>query len=111
MLKEEHILFPWVVEMHRASTLGRPVPQPPFGTVRNPIRMMEDEHQQAGDELRVIRDLTKGFAVPDDGCTTYQVTMAELAAFEKDLHQHIHLENNVLFPKAIDLEARGRGVI
>jgi regulator of cell morphogenesis and NO signaling len=76
----------------------------PFGTVENPIRMMEREHREAGDELHMIRKLTRNYAAPEDGCTTYAVCMAELREFERDLHRHVHLENNVLFPRAIALE-------
>jgi len=99
MLKEEHVLFPYLRELGAGHTLSSP-----FGSVENPISMMEREHRQAGDELRVIRELTNGYTPPDDGCTTYRVCFAELAAFERDLHRHVHLENNVLFPKAIELE-------
>ena len=67
--------------------------------------MMEREHREAGDEMRLIRELTGGFTVPADGCATYRVCFEELAAFERDLHRHVHLENNVLFPKAVTLEA------
>jgi regulator of cell morphogenesis and NO signaling len=103
--KEEQVLFPYVRAL--ANACG-PVPCP-FGTVANPIRMMEHEHHDAGDEMRTIRDLTRGYAMPPDGCTTYAVCMAELARFERDLHRHVHLENNVLFPKAIALEMAGPG--
>ena len=68
--------------------------------------MMEREHRDAGDELRQIRDLTGGFTPPDDGCATYRVCFEELAHFEHDLHRHVHLENNVLFPRAIEIERR-----
>ena len=81
----------------------------PFGTVENPIRMMEREHRDATDALRMIRELTNGFTAPSDGCATYAACMAELARFERDLHRHVHLENNVLFPKAVELEARFSG--
>jgi regulator of cell morphogenesis and NO signaling len=104
MLKEEQVLFPYVAEL--AARDGQHGRGPsPFGTVENPIRMMEREHQEAADELRAIRELTRGYAAPADGCTTYAVCMAELARFESDLHRHVHLENNVLFPKAISLES------
>jgi regulator of cell morphogenesis and NO signaling len=105
MMKEEQILFPYVRELTRLSGLVSPR-MSPFGTVENPIRMMEREHRDAGDELSSIREMTCGFRAPSDGCTTYNVCMAELAAFERDLHRHIHLENNVLFPRAIALEQR-----
>jgi regulator of cell morphogenesis and NO signaling len=68
--------------------------------------MMEREHQEVGDALRLIRELTRGYAAPEDGCTTYGITMAELRQFERDLHRHVHLENNVLFPAALRIEGR-----
>lgn len=102
MMKEERVLFPYIRELASAPGMSR---VSPFGTVENPIRMMEREHRDAGDEMRLIRELTGGFAVPADGCATYRVCFEELAAFERDLHRHVHLENNVLFPKAVALEA------
>lgn len=104
MRKEERVLFPYIREL--ATTTDGQRLSSPFGTVENPIRMMEREHREAGDELRLIRELTNGYTVPADGCTTYRVAFAELAQFERDLHRHVHLENNVLFPKAIGLERR-----
>lgn len=109
MMKEEQILFPFVVDLAEASESGRPIPRPPFGTVENPIRMMEHEHQFVGDAMAEIRQVTGGFAVPDDGCTTYRVCFQELAAFEADLHAHVHLENNILFPKALAIESGAHG--
>ena len=103
LLKEEQVLFPYVRELAMTAVGGRHVPSP-FGTIENPIRMMEREHREAADELRIIRELTHGYVAPDDGCTTYAVCMAELHRFERDLHRHVHLENNVLFPKAVALE-------
>jgi regulator of cell morphogenesis and NO signaling len=91
-----------------AATTGHGIPASPFGTVENPIRMMEREHQEAGDEIRMIRELTHGYTPRADGCSTYRVCFAELAQFERDLHRHVHLENNVLFPKAVERE-RERG--
>jgi len=104
MMKEEHILFPYIVELASAAECGAPPPVAPFGTVDNPIRMMEAEHESAGGAMFEIRELTDGYAVPSDGCTTYAVCLQELDAFEKDLHTHVHLENNILFPKASALE-------
>ena len=104
MLKEEHVLFPYIRELAVRPDDG-PIPSP-FGTVENPIRMMEREHREAGDDLRLMRELTNGYTAPADGCTTYRVCFAELARFEQDLHRHVHLENNVLFPKAIEREHR-----
>jgi regulator of cell morphogenesis and NO signaling len=104
MRKEELVLFPYIRSLVIARRAGMSPATPPFGSVSNPIAMMEQEHQTAGDEMAVIRELTGGYAIPDDACTTYRVTLQELADFERDLHQHVHLENNILFPKAIALE-------
>jgi regulator of cell morphogenesis and NO signaling len=103
MMKEEHILFPYLEELARDSA-EQPAPCP-FGTVHNPIRMMENEHEEAGAQMRLIRELTNDFTPPADGCTTYKVCFAELERFEADLHRHVHLENNILFPKAVAREA------
>ncbi len=102
MMKEEHILFPFVVRMEEAVLSGEPVPPNMFGTVRNPIQAMVNEHDGAGDLLRQIRQETNDLRVPDDACTSYQTLYRQLTAFEADLHQHIHLENNILFPRALN---------
>lgn len=104
MFKEEQILFPYILEMERASLQNRPAPFAPFGTVNNPIRMMMAEHETVGDLLRELRGLSSSYTVPPDGCISYQTLYQALAAFEKDLHQHIHLENNILFPRALEME-------
>jgi regulator of cell morphogenesis and NO signaling len=101
MMKEEWILFPYIREIEAHS---RPAASSPFGTVANPIRMMEQEHRDAGDEMERIRELTDSYVPPFDACTTYKITFQELADFERDLHLHVHLENNVLFPLALRLE-------
>ena len=105
MAKEERILFPYIANLAAAKRDGLIPQRPPFQSIANPIRMMEAEHQSAGDGTAFIRSASSGYAVPADGCTTYRVTYKELEEFERDLHQHVHLENNILFPKAIDLEA------
>lgn len=98
--KEEYVLFPYIREL---AVQRRTLPSP-FGTVENPIRMMEQEHEDVGVQLRKIRRLTADYMIPGDGCATYRVCFEELAAFERDLYRHIHLENNVLFPRAVKLE-------
>lgn len=102
LAKEEIVLFPYIREL---ATQAVPGPSP-FGTVDNPIRMMEREHIEAGQQLRTIRALTNDFRVPPDGCATYHVLLRRLEDFERDLHRHVHLENNVLFPKARALETQ-----
>lgn len=106
MFKEEQILFPYMMALVQAAGQNRPVPFAPFGTVNNPIRMMMREHDTAGEILREIRVLTSDYKVPADACISYQTLYQALENFEKDLHQHIHLENNTLFPKALDLEGK-----
>jgi regulator of cell morphogenesis and NO signaling len=105
MAKEERILFPYIGLLAEARRQGRPVPAAPFGSVDNPIRMMEAEHEAAGAAVARIRALTGGYRTPEDACATYRVTLQELDAFERDLHAHVHLENNLLFPKARALAA------
>jgi regulator of cell morphogenesis and NO signaling len=104
MFKEEQILFPFIVELERSVLQNRPAPFAPFGTVNNPIHMMMMEHDTVGDILRELRKLSGDYKVPADGCISYQTFYQALETFEQDLHQHIHLENNILFPKAVALE-------
>lgn len=104
MFKEEQILFPYIVEMERASLQDKPAPFAPFGTVNNPVRMMMIEHDTVGDLLRELRALSSNYTVPSDGCISYQTLYQAFETFEQDLHQHIHLENNILFPRAIEME-------
>ncbi len=104
MHKEEMILFPFIKQIAAAKRNGEPIPQPPFGTVQNPIRMMEAEHDTAGDLFKEIASLSNNYTPPAEACNTYRVLYAKLKEFEDDLHQHIHLENNILFPKAIQIE-------
>ena len=105
MLKEEHILFPYIEALETAVANGETVPTPLFGTVRNPVRMMMQEHDDAGEALRGLREVSSNYQVPADGCISFRMLYQALEEFEKDLHQHIHLENNILFPRAVELEA------
>jgi regulator of cell morphogenesis and NO signaling len=104
MPKEERVLFPYIRQLLEAKKGGKTVTRPPFGTIQNPISMMEMEHENAGSSLEAIRELTNDYTLPADACATYQLAFAALQEFEQDLHQHIHLENNILFPKALELE-------
>ncbi|WP_194973933.1 iron-sulfur cluster repair di-iron protein [Aquiflexum lacus] len=100
MKKEELILFPYVKAMEEAEKSGFPLSKPHFGHIDNPINMMEDEHETEGERFRTISKLSDGYKTPSDGCQTYRVAFEMLKEFESDLHTHIHLENNILFPKA-----------
>ncbi len=106
MIKEERVLFPYFAMLGMAARGESPFVPAPFGTAANPIRMMETEHEAAGDLTAEIRTATREYQPPADACTTYHVTLQELQEFEKDLHVHVHLENNILFPSALELERR-----
>lgn len=102
MQKEERVLFPIVRDL--ANSRRGPLH---CGSVSNPIRAMEHEHDVAGELLRDVRRLTNEFVPPADACPTFRVLLVGLLAFEQDLHLHIHKENNVLFPLAAELERAG----
>jgi regulator of cell morphogenesis and NO signaling len=104
MMKEEEILFPHIKRLVDIKKSGSRYEMPYFGSVKNPIALMEAEHQSAGDELYGIRSLTNNYNPPEDACNTYTILYKELKDFEEDLHRHIHLENNILFPKSSELE-------
>lgn len=104
MKKEELILFPFIKKMVKASITDELLLQPPFGSINNPIAMMMEEHEAEGDRFVKIVALTNNYTPPSDACNTYKVTFSMLNDFEQDLHKHIHLENNILFPKAVALE-------
>jgi regulator of cell morphogenesis and NO signaling len=102
--KEEMILFPAITAREAAAIDGSPLPPAPCGSLSHPIRVMEAEHDSAGAALARIREITANYAVPEYACITYKSLMAGLQELERDLHMHIHLENNILFPRAITLE-------
>jgi len=104
LMKEEVVLFPYVVRMEESKIEKEPIVPAPFGTVQNPVSMMEHEHDSAGNALRAMRAASNGYAAPADACVSYQTLYRALAEFEADLHQHIHLENNILFPRAVAME-------
>ena len=101
MFKEEQVLFPAIRQLEQAASR----PRFPFGTVANPIRMMEHEHDTAGNALSRIRELTNDFMPPEGACNTYRVMLDTLQRLEIDLHQHIHKENFILFLRAQELES------
>ena len=104
MLKEENILFPYIKRLENAVVASGPAPFAPFGTVRNPIAAMMREHDAAGEILTNIRKLSGDFALPEGACFSYSTLYNALKELEADLHQHIHLENNILFPRAAEME-------
>lgn len=106
MAKEEKMLFPYIKKLNIAYKNTLEISAPPFGSIENPIKVMEDEHTEAGRLMGEINTLTNTYTPPKDACGTYKVLYAELREFEQDLHMHIHLENNILFPKAAELEKK-----
>jgi len=104
LVKEEKILFPFIKELVAAKRNNSVLPDSSFGDVANPIEMMESEHEQAGEDMEEIKALTNNYQVPADACTSYRLLYQKLEEFENDLHKHVHLENNILFPKALELE-------
>ncbi|MBI2682321.1 MAG: iron-sulfur cluster repair di-iron protein [Acidobacteriales bacterium] len=109
MMKEEQILFPFIARMEHELSAGQPMPPSIFGTVANPVRMMIGEHESAGAILAELRKITDGFQPPEDACPSFRGLYAGIADFEKDLHLHVHLENNILFPRAMAMEEAGGG--
>jgi regulator of cell morphogenesis and NO signaling len=105
MFKEEQVLFPYIIRLEEAASQKQKLAAPPFVTVRNPVRMMMLEHDTAGDLLRELRGATTNYTTPSDACISYRTLYQALEAFEQDQHQHIHLENNILFPRAVEMES------
>lgn len=104
--KEELVLFPYVkklVQLKKSNNPTKPIPH--FGKIENPIATMMHEHDHAGSILEKLRTLTKDYTPPESACNTFKAFYKTLEEFEDDLHLHVHLENNILFPKAADLEA------
>ena len=109
MQKEELILFPYIRKMVKAQEENKPLGPSAFGSVTNPISMMVSEHENEGQRFEKISALTNNYTIPEDACNTYRVTIKQLQDFENDLHRHIHLENNILFPKAAEMEVELTG--
>lgn len=104
MKKEELIVFPFIRKMEKVKRSGESLQKPNFGSIKTPIDEMEAEHSAEGERLRDIDQLSNNYTPPASACNTYRVTYALLKEFENDLHLHIHLENNILFPKSIQME-------
>ena len=104
LMKEEMILFPYILGMETSAAEKQPLARAPFGSVQNPVSMMEHEHDSAGNALRAMNKASNGYSAPANACVSYQTLYTALAAFEADLHRHIHLENNILFPRAVAME-------
>jgi regulator of cell morphogenesis and NO signaling len=109
MLKEEKVLFPYIEKLESLAAAGQPLAAHPF--IDAPIGMMEHEHDDAAQALARMRELTVGYTPPADACNTFRGLYHGLAELEKALHEHIHLENNVLFPRAARLEKELCGVL
>ena len=106
MKKEELVLFPFIRKMVKAEKMGESVDPARFGSVENPIAMMREEHDAEGERFRTISELSNNYTPPEDACATYRVAYSMLDEFENDLHLHVHLENNILFPKSIKLQEK-----
>ena len=104
MMKEEMVLFPFIQRMEESVFSGEPILPAPFGRVENPVAKMVHEHEAAGKLLRHMRELSNGYTFPEGACASYKALYWALAEFERDLHRHVHLENNILFPRAIEME-------
>ena len=106
MMKEEMVLFPYIQELE--TNLSKQIcgSSPPFGTILNPVRMMRMEHEEVGELLSKMRTISNDYTLPDGACPSFTALYHRMAEFERDLHQHIHLENNLLFPRAIELEQK-----
>jgi regulator of cell morphogenesis and NO signaling len=107
LMKEERILFPYIRQIDAFAQGRGEEPVVHCGTIQNPIRQMEHEHENAGEALAKMRDLTSNYRLPDDACNSFRALFDGLQALEADLHEHIHLENNILFPRAIEMECAG----
>jgi len=104
LAKEEVVLFPYVTRLERSQSEGTAKPHACFATVASPIAMMTQEHDAAGALIAEIRQLSDDYTPPVGACPTYHAFYSGLREFEQDLHQHIHLENNILFPRALAME-------
>ena len=100
---EEEVLFPYIEQLNESQAQRGPSV---FSSAELPIARMLKDHGQTGDELRGLREITNDYQPPSDACTTYRALYRAMEDLERDLHQHIHLENNILFPRALELEKK-----
>jgi len=100
---EEEVLFPYIEQLNGSKAQRGPGV---FSSAELPIARMMKDHGQTGDELRALREITNDYQPPSDACTTYRALYRAMEDLERDLHQHIHLENNILFPRALELEKK-----
>lgn len=103
--KEEVVLFPYIAKLESFASGNGKKPRDCFGSISHPIAMMTKDHDVAGNLMAEIRSLSRDFTPPENACPTYRAFYAGLLDFEKDLHRHVHLENNILFPRSLELEA------
>jgi regulator of cell morphogenesis and NO signaling len=101
--EEEEIFFPAIKRVHAARKEGMAPEEKDIETIRDSIMKLSQEHEEVGEAIHAIRSLAKDYAIPEDVCNTFVVTYQKFREFEDDLHKHVHLENNILFPKASDL--------
>ncbi len=106
MMKEEMVLFPYIRKLDYSHSIKLTAQFPPFGTVQHPIKMMNAEHEEVGELLLKMRSITNDYTLPDGACPSFTALYHRFGEFERDIHQHIHLENNILFPRAIELEQK-----
>jgi regulator of cell morphogenesis and NO signaling len=104
MVKEEKLLFPFIKELAQVYNSGALLPSANFGKISEPIQVMDSEHEQVGGDFETIRTITNNYQLPADACSSYTILFKKLEEYENDLHRHVHLESNILFPKAIKLE-------
>lgn len=102
--KEELMVFPYIKKIVKAKASGSAISSSLFPTINNPVEALKEDHAAEGEKFHKISTLSNQYTTPSDGCSTYQVTYRFLKEFEQDLHRHIHLENNILFPKAVEME-------
>ncbi len=106
--KEEVVLFPYIAKLEQFVSGAGTIPRNCFGTIANPIGMMTSDHDHAGNLMAELRTLSHDYTPPEGACPTFRAFYAGLKEFEQDLHRHVHLENNILFPRAIELEGKAR---